>query len=55
MIKSSFKKREPDVLINEKIKTNTVRIVGDINPTSEINIDLAIIIAKNNDKDLLSM
>ena len=48
-----IKKNLNDVLINDKIKTNTVRIVGDINPTSEINKNEAIFIAKENEKDLI--
>ena len=48
-----FNNKSEDVLINEKIKTNRVRIVGEINPTSEIDIALAIQIANQNNKDLI--
>ena len=53
MIKSTFRKNSNDVLINEKIKTNLIRIVGEINPTAEIDRDSAISIAKQLDKDLI--
>ena len=53
MIKTTSKKNSEEVLINDKIKTNKVRIVGDINPTPEIDKNLAISIAKQNSKDLI--
>ncbi len=50
-----FNNKSDDSLINEKIKTKTniVRIVGETNPTSEIDINLALQIANQNNKDLI--
>jgi translation initiation factor IF-3 len=42
-----------DAITNYKIKANIVRIVGDVNPVDKISRDLAIEIAKENDKDLI--
>lgn len=53
MIKPVIENFLNDVLINKRIKTNIVRIVGDINPTSEISKNEAISIAEENGKDLI--